>query len=164
MTIHDCEAVRDLLPLRASGRLDDVRARAVGDHLDGCGDCRAELAVLRAVAATTPVAPAGLEARVLTGLAVPQTPVRTRLASGRRRWVGLAPAPLAAAATFAAALLGGVLLYDRLDVPPAAPPVVEVDATLAWAAGAGDPLVQGATTLAELTDEELEQLLTEMEL
>src|SRR4051812_7422053 len=44
-----CEAVRDLLPERLGGDLDELRARGVDGHLATCGPCRAEEAELAAL-------------------------------------------------------------------------------------------------------------------
>jgi hypothetical protein len=159
MTIHDCDGMRELLPLLAGGRLDDVRTRAVTDHLLACASCAQELAVLRGVAALRPEAPAGLETRI--GAALRQAPARGRFPD---RFMALRRAPLAAAATFAVALLGGALLYERMGGADTERGEPALDATLVWAGGADDPLVQGAATLAELTDEELETLLAELDL
>lgn len=57
MTMRDCPnaAMRDALPLLASGRLDAIARSAVETHVAGCADCAAELAVLRAAHAAYPV-------------------------------------------------------------------------------------------------------------
>ncbi|MEX2611083.1 MAG: hypothetical protein WEA24_14145, partial [Gemmatimonadota bacterium] len=110
------------------------------------------------VAGSVPATPPGLETRIAA--AVRAAPSARGL---RHRFGGFAPLPLAAAATLAVAL-GGAALYERMGGGSADPDTFAVDATLVWAGGADDPLVQGGATLAELTDEELETLLMELEL
>jgi hypothetical protein len=80
------------------------------------------------------------------------------------------PARLALAATVAAALLGGSLILDRAgllqrttDPARAMVSLDEGDASaLSWAA-AEDPLLHGSFALQQLSVEELELLLAELE-
>jgi hypothetical protein len=88
--------------------------------------------------------PDGLESRVIAAVR------RRSLMRGR-------PAQLALAATLAAAVIGGSLLFDRADGDS----VSDMDA-VSWAA-AQDPLLHGRSELPELTVEELEMLLEEFD-
>jgi predicted anti-sigma-YlaC factor YlaD len=153
----DCESTRDLLPPLVRAELTGPDAATVEAHLATCAACLEEVAVVRQVHALKVVVPAGLEARVLTA-------VRRRMPAPR--WV---PARWAMAATFAAAVLGGTVIFERLgvrlgdDVQPA---FVELDdgvvTVLSWAA-AEDPLLHGLSALDQLSIEELEVLLAELE-
>jgi anti-sigma factor RsiW len=59
VTMRDCPdaAMRDLLPLYVSGRLDDADHSKVEVHLHGCADCAAEVELLRATVRAFEVAP-----------------------------------------------------------------------------------------------------------
>lgn len=74
MTMRDCPdaAIRDLLPLFVSGRLDDVEQARVEAHLQGCADCAAEVELLRATVRAYDVAPldaAAIASRIPTARA-----------------------------------------------------------------------------------------------
>ena len=149
-----CESVRDDVPLLAAGMLDDARAREVTRHVAECASCRAE-SDLVALLRTAPVAPVGLESRVLRAVAVPAPPPRWRVGA------------LAAAAGLVAVIGGSaVLLQSRsADAPEAVAAASQPDAEaaeLSWAART-DPLLHGGPGLAALSDEELELLLQELE-
>jgi hypothetical protein len=152
MTALTCEQVRELLPLGLAG----YRAAGVTQHLATCPKCRADGELIARLRRATPAAPAGLDARVLG--AIRARPVR-------RPWPN--PRQLALAATLAAAVIGGTLLVRVLDQgssPPAA----------AGSAGSGgqplvplpvleDPALNGGSVLSNLTEAELESLLTRIE-
>jgi hypothetical protein len=155
MNRYDCESVRDLLPLQARGQLLQHEAGAVDLHLGSCAHCREEDALVRLLAGALPEVPAGLPQRVLMAVRRP-APVR---------W---APGRLAMAATLAAALIGGLLVVQRAgyDLAPDALPGAlvfdDVTPPLSWAM-ADDPLLGGGTALPELSLEELELLLAELD-
>jgi anti-sigma factor RsiW len=158
MTGYDCNTVRDLIPAHVRNELLPHEAAAAASHLAGCNSCAEEAAVVKLVYAAQPLVPAGLEARVLLAVRRP---------APRQPW---APGRLAVAATVAAALLGGGLVLERAGLlrswldPSSA--VVTLDATEAstfsWAA-AEDPLLHGSSALQQLSVEELELLLAELE-
>jgi predicted anti-sigma-YlaC factor YlaD len=156
MNWNDCDNVRDLLPLQQRGQLLAGEAAAVDTHLTGCAECRREAALIGAVLRAGPAVPAGLEARVL--LAVRAGAVR------RPR----APVRLAMAATVAAAVLGGSLVLQQLGHGPAptATPVGLTDElsapAVSWAV-AFDPLLQASSALQQLSLEELELILLELD-
>lgn len=149
-----CESMRDDVPLLAAGVLADARAREVAQHVSECASCRAE-SDLVALLRTAPVAPVGLQSRVLRAAAVPAPPPRWRVGA------------LAAAAALVTVIAGSAVLLqppgtDAPDVVAAASqPDVEA-AEISWAARM-DPLLHGGPGLGALSDEELELLLQEME-
>lgn len=143
MNRYDCEAIRDLLPSLTRGEVLPHEATIAQLHLDNCDECRAEADIVRVLQESLAPVPAGLETRVITAVR-------------RRSLLRSRPARLALAATLAAAVIGGSLVYDRargfdLDVE-----------AVTWAA-AQDPLLHGSSELHELSVEQLELLLEEME-
>ncbi|MGH7447472.1 MAG: zf-HC2 domain-containing protein [Longimicrobiales bacterium] len=143
MNRYDCEAIRDLLPSLTRGEMLPHEAAPAELHLEGCAECRAQRAIVRLLQTTIAPVPPGLESRVIA--------VVHRRAARRG-----SPARLALAATLAAAVLGGAFVYDRLGRDR-----VDVDA-VSWAA-ARDPLLHGDSELHDLSVEELEMLLEEMD-
>ena len=144
MNPYDCEAIRDLLPSLVRGELLSHETTLAELHLVGCAACRAEADIVRLIQASLAPVPAGLEGRVLGAVR------RRSVLRGR-------PARLALAATLAAAVLGGSLIYDRAGVSDG----LDVEA-VSWAA-AQDPLLHGGSELHELTVEQLEVLLEELD-
>ena len=164
---ESCEFLRDALPDHEAGRLEPERARRVEAHLEGCERCREEAAAIRLIAASRVRAPAGLADRVAaavsgpapsqapsTGPARPAPPASTGPRWGWRQWA----LPLAAAAALATVLVQpGVEEAPDADVA-----VVEAYAPYGdWPAG--DGVVAGHAVLSDLTAEQLERLLEEME-
>jgi len=154
MNRYDCDTMRDLLPAFVRGELLPHETSCAEYHLQACSECREEQALVALMQDTLVPVPAGLEARVV--MAVRAAPRRAP-----QRWV---PARLAMAATLAAALLGGTLVLNRLYVeqPAATAAAPEHVEDLSWAA-AELPMLHGVTDLEELTVEELERLLAELE-
>jgi len=154
MNIYDCETTRDLLPALARGETSPFEQAALDEHLDGCADCAADLRVVTLLQDGLDPLPFGLETRVLR--AVRRAP--------RRRWQRNR---LALAATVAFALIGGSFVVQRTGYfRPVAPAVVSADfetaAAASWDADA-DPLLHGASQLQQLSEDELELLLAELE-
>jgi anti-sigma factor RsiW len=143
--------MKDRLPDFARDALDPAGMAEVRDHIEGCSECRAELALILMLG--TPAAvPAGLEDRVVMA-------VRARTARS-----GPGVRHYAVAASFVLALIAGSLfLRDRgPDV------VASGEAGLASSQSAGwldthDPLLSGSAGLHSLSEEELEKLLKELE-
>lgn len=159
MSLYDCEAVRDLLPAFVRGEALPHEQAAVEVHLHVCADCASEEKLVRLLRHAFEPLSASLETRVLTA-------VRAAPAKSTRR---LTPARLAMAATVALTLIGGALVVNSLRTPSAAPGqllTAELDlpgaALFGWVAD-GDPMLHGGATLDELTVEELEVLLAELE-
>ncbi|PRY48795.1 anti-sigma factor RsiW [Geodermatophilus tzadiensis] len=120
--------LRELLGALALGHLEPAEAARVRAHLDGCADCRAELAELAPLAARlaavdpdaldrTPTPPPGLGAAVLARIAAEERRVVPPRRAAVRRRVALG----AAAAGIAAA--GAVTGWLARPVP--APPPLE---------------------------------------
>jgi anti-sigma factor RsiW len=151
----DCDAVRDTLPLLVRGETASQAAAAVAAHLERCEECRAEQEIVSLVHELAEEVPANLEARVLAAVHRHTT----------RRW---APTRLAMVATVAAAVLGGSLLFDRwgddlVPTPNGAALVYDDNpAVVSWAVS-DDPLLQSGTTLQQLSVEELELILAELD-
>lgn len=150
MTDLNCEYVRDVYPDVLNGRVDGSAARLVYAHMAACDECRAEAALLEALHAQPAQAPpAGLHERIVLNA------VRAR---SRRRW---SRSDLAMAATLAAALIGGSVIMQgrraetgkRTVVSETAIGFVNVDGIM----------LSGKASLDDLSVEELETLLGEME-
>jgi hypothetical protein len=154
MKTYNCEQVRDLQPDLVSDRLDPVAAAAVRTHVQSCADCRAELEIAELIAQSRVPVPGGLEARVLTA------------AGGRRttRWSNLR---YAVAASIAVAVIGGSVVLSPLLTSSNTSPAV-IDSALPETGGPGwfgvqDAFVTGASSLRDLSVEELEKLLVEID-
>lgn len=161
-----CEFFADALIERAAGALDGERATRLDAHLAECADCTASLATVRALQAAPLSVPAGLEARIRTAVrevgvpAAPHPNPPARQRPGRARW-RLWAAPLAAAAALAALWIG-VGLPGASDQAADTVAVFE-DYDLYGAWPADGLIVAGEPVLSELSVEELEWLLLEME-
>ncbi|HEX6063919.1 MAG TPA: hypothetical protein VFZ04_06830 [Longimicrobiales bacterium] len=151
MTNLHCEYVREVYPDVLHGRAAASTVSAVRAHIAGCADCRAEAELIEQLQRTSLQVPAGLHERVVAGL---RRPARGRRFELRH---------LAFAATLAAALIGGSLLLDSMRAP--------VSRAATQAPGAGGlgvitveaAMVTGTGSLQDLTVEELELLLGEIE-
>lgn len=144
-----CESIRDDLPRYAAAALAADRLRAVERHLQACAECRAEHELL--VLLRTPLqVPPALEARVRRAVAA--TPARGRPVLAR----------VALAAGIAAAAVTGTLLVTRDDDEPVVASAAIEAAGLDWAART-DPLLHGGPGLEQLSDDELELLLEEIQ-
>ena len=106
--MNDCPNadVRDLLPDLLHDRLDEAMRAMVESHVQGCADCRAELALLRDVRAALRQTPVLNIAAITAAVPSYRAPVR-------RSWVGWR---VAAAVTLVAAG-GSSLLVMQRDVP-----------------------------------------------
>ena len=149
MSTFDCGEARERLPELASGRLGAEAAVEVEAHLETCGECRAEFELVRLLHGSTPVAPAGLDARVVAAL-------RARRTTVRRPWWGVSAAAVAALAL-------GIGISSQpgpiveTDVPAYA---FEAEEESLWSSD--DGLLAGAPSLDGLSDEALHQLLDEL--
>src|SRR5690606_37842053 len=136
--------IRDLLPSLTRGEMLPHEVTHVDLHLQGCAACRAEADIVRMLQSALASVPDGLEDRVLAAVR------RRTLLHGR-------PARLALAATLAAAMLGGSMIYDRAGVTRD----LDIEA-VSWAA-AQDPLLHGSSELHDLSVEQLEVLMEELD-
>ncbi|MBW3554917.1 MAG: zf-HC2 domain-containing protein [Gemmatimonadetes bacterium] len=162
-----CEFHADALADLAAGRLEADRAARVREHLATCAACREDLEVLTIVSRAEATPPEGLEDRIRAaarevaqeGQGRTAPAVRARRPSRWRPWA----LPLAAAAGLAT-LWVGVLgrdadSDDRFEADALA---LAAEAPFgAWPAAG--PVVAGDPVLSELSTEDLERLLEEME-
>lgn len=173
MNLDGCERWRDDLPGFAAGGLDAVRHRDIDAHLASCEGCRGAFEAVLAVRSATAPVPDGLETRireaVRAGSTKPQTAWNPRLrdpsaagsARGRaaHRWRPWA-VPVAAAAAIALVWVG----VDELQRETTLPVELTEESYLPFGAWpAADGQVAGDPLLSELSEEQLEQLLEEMQ-
>lgn len=143
MNTMSCDTVRDLYPDLVNEKLDATTAVRVRSHISSCDECSAEIAILDSIRRPIEV-PIAFENRV-----VQATRKRPRIGRGE----------LAMAATLAFALIGGsaiVQMQSRAIVPVSAPAHVGV-------VGVEDAMLTGTRSLDDLSIEELQKLLGEME-
>lgn len=149
MTDLNCEYVRDVYPDVLNGKSDASLAQRVRAHVAACDECRAEAMLLEALHAQPARPPAGLHERVV------HHATRTR---PRRR---LSRSELAMAATLAAALIGGsVIMQGKRDTT--GEQTVAAEAAIGFV-GVEGAMLSGKVSLDDLSVEELETLLGEME-
>ena len=157
--------MRDMLPLLAAGRLADEERRTIEAHLRTCADCRAELALVERVRATTARVPAVDVARVsdaIRGASRAARRVPSPAPSWRRWRVGVAAA---------AAVVLGLLAYDGRATNDADGPAPTAAAsagagTASGGAGAGASTEEGLSFgggLADLSTDELAQLVASLD-
>lgn len=138
MTTMRCEEVRDRLPALARGELREDDAVVVRAHVVACDDCGDAWAIVEALAAARPAAPAQLADRVSAAVA------RRRTQPSRRhvgRWLGGAGLAAAAVIAFVIALPDGAA-DDERTIALAQEQVVATDPFL-------DTELFGATTPTE---------------
>jgi anti-sigma factor RsiW len=164
-----CEFFADAIVEHAAGRLDAERRARVEAHVASCQDCREALEVIRALRSAPLAVPEDLEARLRAAVApVAPAPRRPEAASppvpfrrSRRSWRPWA-LPLAAAAGLAVAGLGiGQLVSTGPESNGDLELAAEYDPYGAWPGS--DGVLAGESVLSDLTEEELEALLEEME-
>jgi hypothetical protein len=147
----NCEFVRDVYPDMLDGTADAPTSDAVRAHLVSCAECRAEAEAVTAIFAGALIAPPSLHARVMTEY-------RASVAQPTRFGFGIRQ--VAVAATVAAAVIGGSVLFrsSNEQVQPTAVAEAPIGAVTVEAA-----FVSGTESLQDLTVEELEQLLGEID-
>lgn len=155
----ECDAVRDVLPDYVQGRTVTLGRVGVARHLAGCTACAAERHVVALIAKHGAEPDERLLERVL------------RVTKPRPRARRFVP-QLAVAASVALALLGGSLLLRQAVGPPlpsgaaGEPTVALVEAAVGQGALSwldNDPLLRAGVGLDDLSLEELELLLMELE-
>lgn len=149
MSHQECAEIRDLIPDRVSGRLDETEARRVDEHVASCADCRQEWALIRLLVDSRPTAPEGLARRI--GVALRED-ARGRVT--RAPWWGLAAAAVAALA------LGIGVQSDRAITLEAPGFAYETEDEAGWLTD--DGIVAGAPVFEGLSDEALDQLLEDL--
>ena len=127
--MNDCPNadMRDLLPDLVNGRLDAEARAAVEAHVAGCADCRAEVALLRAVRSAMHISPALDLSAIASAIPAYRAPVR-------RSWVGWR---LAAAVTLLVAGGSSVVLLNRA-------PSASVSVAVTKMAPVAEPIVAAA--------------------
>ena len=137
--MNDCPnaAVRDLLPDLVQGHLDPSRAAMVESHLEGCPDCRAEVALLRELRGSFSRTPALDFAAIAAAVPPYRAPVR-------RSWAGWRTA---AAITILVAGGSSVALLQRNE-PRRDEPRTPVSISAPVAQSAAHPRANAATGAA----------------
>jgi predicted anti-sigma-YlaC factor YlaD len=161
MNAGDCEGVRDALPEHVRGAAPPPDRPDIERHLAACAACAAEYRIVALLADTGALMPPERLAERILQTAVPARRVRRHAAR------------YAAAATVAAALVGAGILSREAREPaqPGGAAFAEAaGALVAEAVGVGaltwldhDPLIRPGVGLHDLSIEELEMLLTELE-
>ena len=186
--MNDCVngEIRDALPDLVNGRLSRADAAIVNEHSESCADCRAELALLREVVAGAPLVPV-IDAERIASAIPPYAPDLSNVRiPARKSTFNISRAWQLAAAAMVVAIGGWFAANGTrttVEVPPAqvalrssTPAVVSPAAsgaiepasstvtatttTVAPAMVASLPLVTG---MSDLTDDQLEQLLTDLD-
>lgn len=149
----NCEYVRDTYPDVLHGRADAALVQRVNAHLRQCDECRAEAAVLDALNREPVYVPNGLEERIAHAVRKP-----------RARWP-VSASSIGMAATLAAALIGGSIILNSQDEEPAVPAanVRPPAASSIGAVGVDAAMMSGKSSLEDLSVEQLEKLLGEMQ-
>jgi predicted anti-sigma-YlaC factor YlaD len=149
MTNLNCEYVRDVYPDVLHGKADASLAQRVRAHIAACDECRDEAMLLEVLYAQPAQPPAGLHERVVLNVTRPQS---------RWRW---SRSDLAMAATLAAALIGGgvIMQSNRAQTGERA---IAAEAAIGFV-GVEGIMLSGKGSLDDLSVEELETLLGEME-
>lgn len=162
MMADPCVALRDRLPELVSDVLPPLEAAMLEEHLGSCHECLAERRILESARSGKAPAPPHLTARVLAQLDRPApAAARTSPRVSSSWWHGRA---LLAAAGLVAVILAGVILRGEGAVPLEELLANEsVETPELGALPGGEGLMAGAPVLAELTEEELEVLLEELE-
>ena len=169
----NCEMTTDLLPDLASGALDHATAAALHAHIAACAGCAAEWRVVHSVRASAMAVPADLEAGIAAAVARASAQGGSRggaagLRVGRGRASGSRVPRYAMAAAVACALFGGILAVQQLGDPASTGPADDPVAAPAIGSAPAfpvttDPLVGNQSAVSELSAEQLEALLTEMD-
>ncbi|HSM36250.1 MAG TPA: zf-HC2 domain-containing protein [Longimicrobiales bacterium] len=169
-----CERFRDRLVDHLHRDLDALEAAETQAHVDRCGDCAAELDLLRGLGEARRSAPPGFAEGVLA--AHDAAARATDIAAFREGGRGVALHPVTRPAWLRglplAAALAGVLLVGAVVVRggfgPDAVPAEDAEllqevglAILPWPGD--DGVIAGAPSLDALTDAEIEALLEELE-
>ena len=178
MSEMGCAEVRHLLPERAARELRPVEREALDEHLAGCEDCALENRIVDALRVDRPPVPPELQEAIREALERERErfrplPPHARVLPGHpnprrkdgRSWAWRPATTWAAAAAVVLALGSTLLWRGTSSLGDDAPLQAALEATPSvWPADdgmvAGAPLMED---LSDLTDEDLEVLLTELE-
>jgi anti-sigma factor RsiW len=158
--------VRDYLPDLVHGRLGEIDTATMLAHIEACDACAEEVKLLRAVKDEARITPSVDVARIVAALPAPEVapvveaPPRTTPRSGAWKLI-------ATAAVVVVAAVAGTRLLDnpaQLGLPAVSesPATAEANSTAAGAPEANASIAM-VPAVDELTDEELEELLGELE-
>jgi anti-sigma factor RsiW len=149
--MNDCQntEIREVLPELVNGALSEIDSSRVVMHLDGCDDCSAELAIIRAVRGSAAAAPVNV-AHIVAAI-----PPYRRKSSGMKR-VYL---ELAAACLIGAVGISALAVHKSGSVIGGLSAMVSGDAVDGSVSAAGLALV----STSELSDAGLEQLTQDLE-
>lgn len=160
MKTLNCEYVREIYPDVLHGKADAETSAAVRAHIASCDECAADSALLDAVHAQPVAVPAGLHKRITAAVRAP-VPERRAWNVGRRA--------MALAASVAVVVIGGsvfVLTNDGSRATPYAlrptPPMPAAAPSLG-AVGVEDAMMSGKSSLEDLSVEQLQKLLGDIE-
>jgi anti-sigma factor RsiW len=169
VTMRDCPdgAMRDLLPLYVSGRLDDADHSKVEAHVQACADCAAEVELLRATVRAFEVAPidaASISAKIPTA----RSARRTRPFHSQPLWRVAAVMTFMIAGTATVMVVrqpaSGSLGIDTLA--SVSTPGAARETTLALSNGSSarsTATISFGNNLSDLTDEQLAALLSSLD-
>lgn len=179
MNTMNCAEVQGHLPDVGTGRLEGELRAQVEQHLDDCGDCRAEFAFIGRLAGMPMAsAPSGLDDRVREAIhaasIAPATIASAATPAARRSSPWFRPSSLAMAASLALLLGTPLLMRQMQDATPSGPDLGQVEGeSLEVLAALDDMLVSpwpeasgsfaSGVDLAEFSDEELLRWLEETE-
>ena len=162
--------VRDALPDLIHGRLSELDTATLTAHVESCGACRAELALLREVQATAPIAPwiditrvaSALPASGVSTVAQPTEAPRSSRFSGTQSVLLKLVAAAAIVIAGTLAVDAGRSTPDRVAVsaPVASESVLSVKTGEPASASASLSLLAG---VQDLTDEQIETLLADID-
>lgn len=147
MSSLNCEYIRDVYPDVLNGTLPEAQAFLVRRHIAWCAECRGEAALVDALRAAERPLPVGLHERIM--------------AASRMRFSRVRRSGLAMAATLAAVMIGGALL--QRDPPDQPQQQVRWNAAGLGFVGVEDAMLTGKGSIEDLSVEELEKLLGEIE-
>ena len=179
--MNDCmnAEMRDALPDLLNGRLSEADAAVLQDHIDGCADCRSEMALLRDVKSTAALAPA-MNVNAIAAVVPSYAPLAAPAERGRSAfaWTWKVAAGAAIVTAGIVGLSRGsqssqatrAVVPSAAQVAAAAPAVVSPAparppaATVETPAPAREQQVASLTVggLQDLSDDDIEQLLTDL--
>ena len=157
--------VRDFLPDLVHGKLGEVDTATMLAHVEACEVCAAELVLLREIRASAPLVPSIDAGRIVASLPAPRVAPSVevpRPASRSGAWKLLSLAAVIAVAAVAATQLDRGSVSTPVARVTQAPVIVEAVTPAATNAG-GAPSLALVASVQDLTDDEIETLLTELD-
>lgn len=172
MRARNCQETRDLLPELTAGALPPDVAEEVREHLAGCTACAEEARAVGILLAARPEVPEGLAERIQGALRTElgaSTPSEISKVPEKRivplRHRRLAPAWALSAAAVVVLSLGIGIVWDGESIPDVGSDPVQVvmeeELPESWLWD--DGMVAGGPVYDDLSDEDLEALIQELE-